>query len=97
MSKSFSVDLNQYTLYRPIGSDKKMLEGRVDRSDVVACLNDMGYNNISEVGVARARFGVIPFLEDSLAGATLGVPTNAYVDVKAMGRAGNQLLITFKF
>lgn len=97
MSTSFSIDLKQYTLYRAIGSEKEMLKQRVDRSDVIACLASLGYHNISEVGVVRTRFGVIPCLDDTLAGATIGIPTNAVVEVKVMGRDSNQLLFTFSF
>lgn len=74
-----------------------MLKTRVDRSDVIACLNSLGYSNIAEQGMTRARFGIIPCLEDTLAGATLGIPSNAYVEVKALGRKSTHLLLTFTF
>lgn len=97
MSTSFSIDLNQYTLYRAIATEKRLLKQRVDRSDVIACLHNLGYHNISEIGVVRTRFGTIPCLDDTLAGATLGVPTSAVVDVKVMGRNSSHLLFTFSF
>lgn len=97
MSTSFSIDLKQYTLYRAIGAEKELLKQRVDRSDVIACLSSLGYNNISEMGIVRTRFGVIPCLEETLTGVTLGIPTSAQVEVKAMGRNNNHLLFTFSF
>ena len=97
MSTSFSIDLKQYTLYRAIGTEKELLKQRVDRSDVIACLSGLGYNNISEMGIVRTRFGVIPCLEETLSGATLGIPTSAAVEVRALGRTNRQLLFTFSF
>lgn len=95
MSKSFSIDLNQFTLYRSIGSGKDLLKTRVDRSDVIACLNELGYSNISERGMVRSRHGMIPSLEDVLAGETLGIPSNARVEVRTLGRQASHLLFIF--
>lgn len=95
MPKSFSMDLNQFTLYRSIGSEKDLLKTRVDRSDIIACLNQLGYSNIAERGMVRARHGIIPSLEDIMAGATLGIPSNARVEVRVVGRQSNHLLFTF--
>lgn len=97
MSTSFSVDISQYTLYRSLGNDKKVLEHRVDRSDVISCLTNLGYSNINERGMARGRFGMIPGLEETLASATVCVPTNAFVEVKAMGRNNKLLFFTFTY
>lgn len=97
MSTSFSVDIGQYTLYRSLGNGKKVLEHRVDRSDVISCLTNLGYSNINERGMARGRFGVIPGLEETLESATICVPTNAFVEVKAMGRNNKLLYLTFTY
>lgn len=97
MSISFCIDLNQYALYRHIGSEKEPLKHRVDRSDIIACLSNLGYNNISEVGTTRLRYGVIPCLEETLTSATLGVPTDAFVAVKPLARHSSSLMIVFTF
>lgn len=97
MPKSFSIDLNSYHLYRHIGVDEKPLKQRVDRTDVIGVLNNLGYDNIQERGFSRTRFGIIPSLEDTLASWTLGIPTSAVVNVKGMGRKSHQLMITFTF
>lgn len=97
MPKSFSIDLNGYTLYRTIGNGENPLKGRVDRSDVVGVLNSLGYHNIAEHGLNRSRFGVIPSLEDTLASWTIGIPTDASVRLKSIGRKSHQLMITFTF
>lgn len=97
MSKSFSIDLNQFTLYRAIPGQKQILKTRVDRVDAVSVLNDLGYQNIKELGITRARYGIIPSIEDTLSFSTIGIPTNAYVEVKSMGRKSNLLLFTFTY
>ena len=97
MPKSFSIDLKQFTLYRPIADTGKVLKTRVDRSDVVACLNGLGYHNIDEVGITRGRYGIIPSLEDCLSGKTLGIPASATVHVRALGRHPDHLLFTFTY
>lgn len=97
MPRSFSIDCSQYTLYRHIGLGKEPLKTRVDRSDVIACLNSLGYANIPEQGIVRARYGTIPCLEDTLTAATLGIPSTAMVEVRVIGRRTTNLLLTFIF
>lgn len=97
MSKSFSVDLNDYTLYRPIGNKQAPLKQRVDRSDVIAVLNGLGYSNVDERGMIPPRFGNVDQLNDCLALATIGIPTNAVVRCRALGRSLTKLLFTFTY
>lgn len=97
MPKSFSIDLNGYTLYRTMGNNVTPLKTRVDRADVIGVLNNLGYDNITECSSMRGRFGVIPSLEDTLAGWTVGIPTTATVKVKSIGHKSHQLMITFTF
>lgn len=97
MSRSFSIDLNHYHLCRPIGDNVKVLTIPADRSDVVACLESLGYTNISESPWSRARFGSVFCLEDVLAHETLGIPTNARVDVMKAHKLGNTYQLTFTY
>lgn len=98
MSKSFSIDLKHYALTRTIGLGEKILRRPVDTYDVIQTLNDLGYNHLDEQGgVATGGFGLIPDLEATLQSATLGVPTNARVNMRRMGNRKNLLLITFTF
>lgn len=97
MPKSFSIDLKQFTLYRPIGNGEKVVKRRVDRADIIACLNELGYNNIDERGMRSVQFGVIPCLDDIMAGKTLGIPASAQIHVRAIGRKSDHLLLTFTY
>ena len=96
MSKSFSIDLTPFSLCRPIAGGEKILQRAIGPYEVSQILIDLGYNNLNEYSeVLPFRFGVIPSLNETLAEATLGVPTTARVDVKRMGGKSQRLLLTF--
>lgn len=96
MSKSFSIDLTPFSLCRPIAGGEKILQRAIGPYEVSQILIDLGYTNLNEYSeVLPFRFGVIPSLNETLAEATLGVPTTARVDVKRMGGKSQRLLLTF--
>lgn len=97
MSRSFSIDLNQYRVYRTIGDGKEVLSTQSDRSDLIACLEALGYTNISEASCTGKRFGDIFNLEDVLTHETIGIPTSAQVDVMKTHRLGNSYHLTFTY
>lgn len=97
MSKSFCIDLNHYQLTRTIGNGGKTLRTAVDRSDLINCLEGLGYNRLAEVSFGNGRFGSIPDFEDVLLKQTLGIPTSANVEVNRIGTAGNIYYLSFTY
>lgn len=97
MSKSFCIDLNHYKLTRVLGGDKKTLRTPVDRSDLINCLEGLGYTRLAELSFGNGRFGMIPDFEDVLLKQTLGVPTSANVDISRIGTTGSIYYLSFTF
>lgn len=96
MSKSFSIDLSQFSLCRTIGVGEKILQGAIGPYEVSQVLISLGYVNLNEYSeILPFRFGVIPMLNETLESATLGIPTSARVDVKRLGGNSQRLLLTF--
>jgi hypothetical protein len=95
VSKSFGIDLDHYKLTRTIGDGGKTLRTAVDRSDLINCLEGLGYTRLAEVSFGNGRFGMIPDFEDALYKQTLGVPTSANVEVNRVGQTGNFYHISF--
>ena len=98
VSKSFAIDLKDFTLLRTIGAEEKILRRAVDAYDVVQTLNDLGYNNLNEdTGVIPFKQGMVPALECALQTATLGVPSTAAVKLSHMAGHKSLLLLSFTF
>lgn len=98
MSKSFSIDLTQYSLCRPIADGEKILQRTVGPYEVAQLLTDLGYSDVDEYGeVLPFRFGFIPSLLETLASATLGIPTTARINLKRMGGKSQRLLLMFTY
>lgn len=98
MSKSFSIDLKAFPLYRPIPGGEKILQGTIGPYEVSQVLMDLGYADIDEYSeVLPFRFGIIPALTETLAEATMGIPSTAQIKVKRLGGKTRLLLLTFNF
>lgn len=97
MSKSFCIDLNHYKLTRTLGDGGKTLRGPVDRSDLINCLEGLGYTRLAERSFGNGRFGTIPDFEDVLQKQTLGIPTSANVEVNRIGTAGSIYYLSFTY
>ncbi len=97
MPKSFSIDLNGYSLVRTVGDSKKVLKTPMDRSDLINCLESLGYNKLSEHSFNNKRFGNIIGLEDTVRKFTLGIPTSANVEIARVDPKTNVYLITFTY
>lgn len=97
MSKTFSIDLTHYQLTRTIGADGKTLRGPVDRTDLINCLEGLGYTRINESSFGNGRFGTIPDFEEALIKLTLGVPTSALLEVNRIGPAGSFYHLSFTY
>lgn len=97
MSKSFCIDLSHYQLTRTIGDNTKTLRAPVDRTDLINCLEGLGYTRLAEASFGNGRFGMIPNFEDALIKQTLGIPTSANVEVIRIGTAGNFFHLSFTY
>lgn len=97
MSKSFGIDLKDYQLTRTIGNEGKTLKTSVDRSDLINCLEGLGYTRLAEASFGNGRFGTIPDFEEALIKHTLGIPTCANVEVNRIGPTGSFYHISFTY
>lgn len=98
MSKSFSIDLKQFTLPRPIGAEGKILYRPADAYDVYQTLSDLGYNGFNDNGYVSAhKCGLIPDLETSIESMVMGVPTSAVVKIKRMGNNKRFLFVSLTY
>lgn len=97
MSRSFSIDLKAYSLYRTIGGGVKTLRTSLDRSDLISCLESMGYHKLSEISFNHRRFGLAPGFEEAMQQSTLGIPTSANVEVTRVGTEGNFYHLSFTY
>ena len=97
MSKTFSIDLTHYQLTRTIGKDGKTLRGPVDRTDLINCLEGLGYTRIGETSFSNGRFGTIPDFEEALVKLTLGVPSSAILEVSRVGATGSFYHLSFTY
>lgn len=98
MSKSFSIDLNRYSLGRTIGGSKKLLERKLDVSDLISVLSDEGFSEFNENRVYHQLHGhdMNGFRGHIVAGV-LGIPRHAYVTITAFGKDNQQLVIEFDY
>lgn len=98
MSKSFAIDLTPFALCRTIADGQKILQRAIGPYEVSQELLGLGYYNLDEYAdVLPTRFGVIPELNETLATATLGIPTSARVNIKRMGGKSQRLLLMFTY
>lgn len=98
MSRSFSVDLTQFTLSRPIATTEKALERKIDVIDVISVLQDEGFSEFNEHRVYHRMHGhdrenIRALMQDKI----IGVPRDAYVTIEKVGKAGLFLLISFDY
>jgi len=80
-----------------MGKDGNVLRGPIDRSDLINCLEGLGYTRINEISFGNNRFGTIPDFENALIRQTLGVPTCAAVEVNQVGNEGNFFYLKFTY
>lgn len=97
MSRSFCIDLKGYSLHRTIGGDKKTLKTPLDRSDLISCLESMGYYKLSEISFNRRRFGMAPGFEEAMSQSTLGIPASANVEITRVGTEGTFFHLSFTY
>ncbi len=97
MAISFSVDLSRGYLYRPTGQGKNVVLRKIDRFDVVHCLQALGYHNLNERSLNRRAAVFIPSLEEDITKFTIGVPSDAQVRIRGIGKCSQRLLITFVY
>lgn len=98
MSRSFSVDLRQFSLSRPIGNDEKALERQIDVLDVMSVLVDEGFTEFNEPRTYHQMYGhdrenIRELMLDKL----VGVPRDAYVTITRSGKQRLHLLISFDY
>lgn len=98
MSRSFSVDLRQFTLGRPIGNDEKVLERQIDVTDVMSLLIDEGFTDFNEPRVYHRMHGYDrENIRDQMLDKLVGIPRNAYVTISRSGKDKVHLLISFDY
>lgn len=98
MSRSFSIDLNQFSLMRHIGLEEKPLERPLGASDVVRVLERLGYHRLEEpFSGLQTGFGTVPFLEDLITSKVIGIPASALVTIARIAGKAHLLLITFTY
>lgn len=99
MSKSFIVDLNHYKVYQSIANKEKLLERKIDMSDIVSVLMDEGFNNFKENRfIYRKIYGIDSNnFRESIVSATIGIPRHAIVSFIRMGQVRNLVSVQFSF
>lgn len=98
MSRSFSVDLRQFTLGRPIGLDESCLERRIDVTDVISVLMDEGFTDFNEPRAYHRMHGYDrENIREQMSDKLLGIPREAYVSITASGKDRVHLLISFDY
>lgn len=95
MSRSFTIDLNAYTLYRPIAERKNDLSRKSDVLDVVSILMDEGYQNFEvPMGYCEMKDRDLFGLRKQIQGAVLGVPVESLVTIRHLA-GGRLVLVSF--
>ncbi|MNG46933.1 hypothetical protein D3C79_47970 [compost metagenome] len=98
MSRSFSINLERFTLGRPIGDGKKLLERKIDVTDVISVLMDEGFTEFNEQRIYHRMHGHdFEGLREGILEKIAGVPRDAYVNISAYGKANAFLLITLEY
>lgn len=98
MSKSFSIDLNRYSLGRTIGGSKKLLERKLDVSDLISVLMDEGFSEFNETRVYHQLHGHdMAGFRSLITSGVLGVPRHAFVTITAFGKDNQQLVVEFDY
>lgn len=99
MSKSFSVDLNDFQLMVPIAGGIRTLERQLDTLDLISVLMDEGFSDYVGYGTTYHRmhgYDLSSFREQVKA-QTLGIPREATVDIRLLGRIRGKYLVTFHY
>lgn len=100
MSKSFCVDLLDYSLVLPIGGTERSLERGLDTLDLISVLMDEGFTQFSRFGTTYHRMRGIDknSFREQIATASLGVPRESSVCIRKLG-VGNagRYLVTFNY
>lgn len=98
MPRSFSVDLRQFTLGRPIGNDGTVVERQIGVTDVISVLIDEGFSDFSEPRVYHRMHGHDrENIRDQILDKLVGVPRDAYVVITRSGKDKVHLLISFEY
>lgn len=98
MSRSFSIDLERFTLGRPIADSKRLVERKIDVTDVISVLMDEGFTDFNEQRIYHRMHGYdYEGLREGILEKLVGVPRTAYVNISAYGRANAFLLITLEY
>jgi hypothetical protein len=96
--RSFSIDLRQFTLGRPIGDGKKLLERKIDVTDVISVLMDEGFTNFNEQRIYHRMHGHdFEGVREQIVAKLTGIPRDAYVTITASGKERVHLLIAFDY
>lgn len=98
MSRSFSINLEHFTLGRPIANSKKLLERKIDVTDVISVLIDEGFTEFNEQRIYHRMHGHdYEGLREGILDKLVGVPRTAYVNISAYGKNNAYLLITLEY
>lgn len=98
VSRSFSIDLEQFTLGRPIAEGKHLVERKIDVTDVISVLMDEGFTDFNEHRVYHRMHGHdYEGLREGILDKLVGIPRSAYVNISSCGRHNAFLLITLEY
>jgi len=98
VSRSFSINLERFTLGRPIADSKKLVERKIDVTDVISVLMDEGFTEFNEHRVYHRMHGHdYEGLREGILEKIVGVPRTAYVNISAYGKDNVFLHITLEY
>jgi len=91
--------LKGFRIGLPIGLEEKVLERGVGALDLIAVLQDEGFNDFVTFGTTWRKMYGYDFqgLRDLVAGETLGIPRNAKVTIKPIGHPSKLYILTFDY
>lgn len=99
MSKSFCVNLFDYSIVLPIGGTERSLDRGLDTLDLISVLMDEGFSNYNRFGTTYHRmYGIdVNSFREKIASMTLGIPRGADVDIRQIGQGNGRYLVTFNY
>jgi len=110
VSKSYCIDLVDFRLALPIGLNRKPLIRGLGGLDLRAVLQDEGFSDFTRYGsrekLPEGKTGTtwhrmhgidVNGLRNIIQTAVLGIPREALVDIRPLGRRSKRYLLTFTY
>lgn len=98
VSRSFHVDIKQFSLTRVLGAEKTVSSRKLDVTDLMSVLIEEGFNDFEEPRTYIRMSGYdLEGLREQVVSNLLGVPCDAFVSIKAVGKHKNHLTVSFDY